>query len=190
MDSIYYAVKAVAAIWVLMTFMIYLFGGSRPEKNDRFSFFFIMITITFVLPTIQATVAAGVTGPGAFSWGFPLVSYAGFFVFLFGLVIHWIGIITLNKQWSTVVVISKDHKLIDTGIYRTIRHPIYAGVLLEILAMGLALSNWIAILALVIPNAVAFAYRMHVEERALGQYFGEAYVQYSRKTSRLIPWIF
>lgn len=189
MDPIYFAVKVVAFAWILMTFMIYLFGGSKPKKDDRFSMFFIAITLTFVLPIIQYTVNVGRPGFGAFSWGYPIVSYIGFFVFFFGLMIHWAGILTLNKQWSTVVVMPKDHKLVDTGIYHYLRHPIYAGILLEILGLGLGLANWISILAMIIPNAVSLGYRIYVEERALKKYFGEVYLDYSRKTRLLIPGI-
>jgi protein-S-isoprenylcysteine O-methyltransferase Ste14 len=63
-------------------------------------------------------------------------------------------------------------------------------LLLQILGFGLALSNWITILVLVVLNAASFAYRIYVEERALAEHFGEAYTDYARKTSRLIPGIF
>jgi protein-S-isoprenylcysteine O-methyltransferase Ste14 len=41
-----------------------------------------------------------------------------------------------------------------------------------------------------VPNAAGFAYRIYVEERALEEHFGDAYINYARKTSRLIPGIF
>jgi protein-S-isoprenylcysteine O-methyltransferase Ste14 len=190
MAPIYYAVKVVAAVWIIMVIFILFFGGNKSEKQDRSSKIFIILTISFVLPIIQYTVASGTAAPGAFSWGFPIISYLGFFLFAFGLCIHITGIYTLNKHWSAVVVIKQDHQLVETGIYKTIRHPIYAGLLLEFLGFGLALSNWITILVLVLPNAASLAYRIHVEERALAAHFGDAYTQYARKTSRLIPGIF
>jgi protein-S-isoprenylcysteine O-methyltransferase Ste14 len=118
-----------------------------------------------------------------------MVSYMGFFLFLVGILIHWTGILTLNKQWSTMVVISKDHQLIDTGIYKYIRHPIYAAILLELLGLGLGLANWISILALVGLNAASLAYRIYIEESALEKHFGDVYVNYAQKTKRLIPGI-
>jgi protein-S-isoprenylcysteine O-methyltransferase Ste14 len=41
----------------------------------------------------------------------------------------------------------------------------------------------------VLPTA-AFLYRISVEERALAEHFGDAYVVYQRKTKRLLPWIY
>jgi protein-S-isoprenylcysteine O-methyltransferase Ste14 len=190
METIYYAVKVVALLWILMVACIAMFGANKSAKDDRSSMYFLAITLTTVLPTIGYTVNAGTTAPGAFSWGFPVISYIGFVVFLLGLIVNWTGILTLNKQWSAVVVISKDHKLIDTGIYKYIRHPIYAGVLLELLGLGLALANWITILVLVLLNAASLAYRMYVEEKGLEKHFGEAYIEYARTCKRLLPGIF
>jgi len=190
MASIYYAVRVVAVIWILMVIFIVLMGGDKSRKRDRASMLFLMISFSFVLPAIKYTADHGAAAPGAFSWGFPWVSYLGFFLFFFGLLVNWASIATLNKQWSAVVVIKPDHKLVDTGIYKHIRHPIYAALLLQILGFGLTLANWITILVLVVPNAFGFAYRIYVEERALAEHFGEAYIGYARKTRRLIPGIF
>lgn len=190
MVSIYYAVRVVAVIWILMVIFIVFMGGDKSHKQDRASMLILMISFSFILPAIKYTADLGAAAPGAFSWGFPWVSYLGFFLFFFGLFIYWASIATLNKQWSSVVVIKPDHKLVNTGIYKYIRHPIYAALLLQILGFGLALSNWITILVLVVPNALGFAYRIYVEERALEKHFGDAYIDYARKTSRLIPGIF
>jgi len=189
MESIYYAVKVVALLWVLMVAFIVIFGANQSVEKDRSSRIFMAITLSTVLPILRYSVDAGWTAPGTFPWAFPAVSYIGFFVFSLGVLINWTGILTLNKQWSAVVVIKKDHKLIDSSIYLYIRHPIYAAILLEILGLGLALGNWIALLALLIPNAASLAYRIYVEEDALAKHFGDAYANYARKTKRLIPGI-
>jgi protein-S-isoprenylcysteine O-methyltransferase Ste14 len=131
---------------------------------------------------------AGALSPGRFSWGFPYVSYFGFLLFFFGIALRWAGVLTLNRQGS--VVVADGHKLVDSGIYKIIRHPVYAALLLELLGFGLALSNWLSILILLIPNAVSLAYRIFVEEKALEGYYGNAYVEYERRTKRLIPGIF
>lgn len=189
MEPVYYAVKVVALLWILMVGFIALLGGNKSLKDDRSSMFFLAITLSSVLPTIGYTAQAGRTAPGAFSWGFPIVSYLGFVLFFLGLLINWTGILTLKKQWSAVVIISKDHQLINTGIYKYIRHPIYAAILLELFGLGLGLANWISMLVLVLFNAVSLGYRIYVEEKALEKYFGEAYVHYACRTKRLIPGI-
>lgn len=59
--------------------------------------------------------------------------------------------------------------------------------LLEISGPGLAMGNWVAILSLIVPNAAALLYRTCVEEKALREHFGDAYMEYARITKRLIP---
>lgn len=189
MESIYYAVRIIALLWVLMVAFIAMFGMNQNLKADRASGLGLAITISSVLPIIKQTISSGASALGAFSWGFPFVSYLGFLLFFLGIIMNWNGILTLNKQWSGMVVIKNDHKLIDSGIYTCIRHPIYAAILLEILGLGLALSNWVSILLLIVPNLAALVYRIYVEEKALIEHFGDVYTDYVRKTKRLIPGI-
>jgi protein-S-isoprenylcysteine O-methyltransferase Ste14 len=188
--SIYYAIRIVALLYILMTFFILASGGKQSDKNDRFSRNFIMITMGCFLPIIGYSVDGGVTAPGAFTWGFPFISYTGFLLILLGLVIHFTGIFTLGKRWSTVADVSEDRRLVDIGIYKYIRHPIYAGLLLEYIGFGVALANWITILVLFVPFTSALGYRIYVEEQALRESFGDAYISYARKTKRLIPGVF
>jgi protein-S-isoprenylcysteine O-methyltransferase Ste14 len=171
--------------------VVFLFAlGDNRSSNDRWSTLFLFATLSAFLPTIQYSASLKESQAGTIAWGFPFLSYTGFALIFLGLILNWTGILTLRKQWSTVVAFSKDHQLIDTGVYRFIRHPIYAAVLLEILGFGLTLENWIIILLLIIPNGLSFGYRIFVEEKALEGYFGEKYTQYERRTKRLIPGIF
>lgn len=190
MEFVYLAVKSVAILWILIIVLILMLGMRRSSKKEYLSQFLLAATMSIILPVIQFTTRVGESAPGAFTWGFPLVSIAGFLIFFSGIFIHFAGIHTLDKQWSTEVVINKDHKLIDTGIYAVIRNPIYAGMLLEVFGLGLAMSNWRSLLMILIPNLFSFGYRIFVEEKMLRKQFGDAYIQYARKTKRLIPGLF
>ncbi|MGZ5504624.1 MAG: methyltransferase family protein, partial [Chthoniobacterales bacterium] len=88
------------------------------------------------------------------------------------------------------VAIAQDHKVIETGPYRYIRHPSYTGVLVAFVGYGLSLGNWAALLALLLPIFVAFLYRMHVEEQTLIDALGERYAAYCRRTKRLVPFVY
>lgn len=190
MESIYYAVKACSLVWVCMLLFIFAIGGKVSQKQDKYSAHFIMATISTVIPTIQYSVMVGKTGFGSFSWGFPFVSYSGFFIIFIGIIIHWVGILTLKEQWTTVVVVSDNHKLVESGIYKFIRHPIYAAILLELLGFGIALANLMSIIILLVPNLVSLTYRIYVEEKLLEKHFGNDYTSYEHRTKRLIPGIF
>lgn len=190
MASIYYTVKVLAALWIAGMFFIFATSGNSSEKDDHFSSYVLFATVSAFFPTIQYATRQGENGTGAFSVGSPYVSYAGFLLIAIACVVHALGIFTLKKQWSTTVVVREDHQLIETGLYKFIRHPIYAAILLELLGFGLALSNWLAILFLIVPNLAGFAYRIHVEEKVLRKHFGQAYVLYEQHTKRLMPWVF
>lgn len=190
MESIYFVVKVAALLWVGAMFFIFVMGSNASEKDDRFSSSVLFGTMSAFLPAIQFGTYQGTTGTGYFSAGFPFVSYGGFLLIAIGAATHAAGILTLKKQWSSVVVIASNHKLIDTGLYKFIRHPIYTGILLELLGFGLAVSNWISILILVIPNCAGLAYRIHTEEQVLRRHFGDAYLAYERHTKRFVPWVF
>src|SRR5260370_35574807 len=88
---------------------------------------------------------------------------------------------------SFLSLILSHPRLIQNGMYKHLRHPAYAGALLAHLGLGLSFSNWISFGLSVVPFCVAVLYRMHVEERALREAFGDAYTSYSRWTKRLLP---
>jgi len=88
------------------------------------------------------------------------------------------------------VQIKQDHHVVENGPYRLVRHPAYTGSLLTILGVGFALPSWGAALVIAIIFGISFGYRIKVEEKALVASLGEAYVLYSRRVKRLIPYLF
>ena len=117
------------------------------------------------------------------------VYLVGVILFILGLVIRWTAIIHLGRFFTVNVAIAEDHQLITTGPYRYVRHPSYTGTLLIFLGFGLCMVNIFSILAVFLPIAAAFLWRMHVEEAALREAFGHRYVSYAASTSRLIPYL-
>ena len=81
------------------------------------------------------------------------------------------------------------HRIIDDGPYRLLRHPSYAGSLLTLAGLGLALGNWLSLLAAVLGALVGFTRRMRIEEATMQARFGDAYTAYARRTWRLVPFI-
>jgi protein-S-isoprenylcysteine O-methyltransferase len=114
----------------------------------------------------------------------------GIGLFVVGLAIRWYAIIYLGRFFTVNVAIASDHRLIDAGPYRYIRHPSYAGALLAFLGLGLCIGNWASVLVLTAPMVAVFVWRMHVEEAALVQGLGDEYRVYMRRTKRLIPKIY
>jgi protein-S-isoprenylcysteine O-methyltransferase Ste14 len=74
--------------------------------------------------------------------------------------------------------------------YRYIRRPSYTGTLMTLVGIALVLRNWAGLLALMGCTAVAYSYRITVEERALTAALGEPYKQYMQRTRRIVPFLF
>lgn len=118
------------------------------------------------------------------------LSVAGVILFAAGIIFRWYAILRLGRFFTVDVSISPEHRIIDTGPYRFIRHPSYTGALLAFVGYGLCLRNWVSLLVLLVPIILAFSWRIRVEERALVQALGEGYVRYSARTKRLIPFVY
>lgn len=115
---------------------------------------------------------------------------AGLVLFILGLIIRWIAIIYLGRFFTVNVAIAEDHELVTTGPYHYVRHPSYTGTLLVFFGFGLCMLNLFSLTAIFVPIAAAFLWRMHVEEQALRQAFGDRYEIYIANTARLLPGVY
>lgn len=111
-------------------------------------------------------------------------------LFAAGLALRWYAIVYLGRFFTVNVAISRDHRLIDTGPYRFIRHPSYTGALMAFFGLGLCLRNWASLAAMSIPPLVVFSRRIRIEEQALLQALGDPYRDYMHRTKRLVPAIY
>jgi protein-S-isoprenylcysteine O-methyltransferase len=116
-----------------------------------------------------------------------IVSGVGAVIFGAGLALRWWTILVLGRFFTVDVQIARDHRLVQTGPFRVLRHPSYTGVLLAFVGFGLSLANWAAFLILMLPITMALMHRMTVEEDALRRALGQTYVDYMARTKRLIP---
>jgi protein-S-isoprenylcysteine O-methyltransferase Ste14 len=96
----------------------------------------------------------------------------------------------LGKMWSVSLQLKQDHKLITTGIYRHLRHPMYSAFWLMAIAQALLLPNLLGGLAGLVGFGLLFALRIGPEERMMEEAFGEEYRAYRKRTWRVIPFLF
>jgi protein-S-isoprenylcysteine O-methyltransferase Ste14 len=97
---------------------------------------------------------------------------------------------TLGKEWSITARMVEDHKLATQGPYARVRHPIYTGMLGMLIATGLSISHWIALLAALVVFAIGTLIRVRIEERLLRETFGARFEEYAREVPAVIPGIF
>ena len=114
----------------------------------------------------------------------------GIVLMIAGIVLRWYAIRTLGRFFTFDVAVDQNHRVVDTGPYRYIRHPAYTGNLLTFVGLGLALGNWASLAVILILSLPGMAYRIRVEEDALATEIGQPYRDYMRRTRRLIPFLF
>ena len=84
----------------------------------------------------------------------------------------------------------ENHKIIESGMYKSIRHPGYLGQIVIFIGISTSMSNWLSIVLMMIPIALGYGYRIEVEERFMTEQMGEYYLNYKNRTKRLIPMIY
>jgi protein-S-isoprenylcysteine O-methyltransferase Ste14 len=112
---------------------------------------------------------------------------AGLFLVGISVVLHSWARQAIRGQFSGHLQIQPEHRLIQSGPYRIVRHPAYLGYLLMALGIAIGYSSLVAcaaVLALLLPGLV---YRIGVEEKLLSNEFGDEYRQYASSKKRLIP---
>ncbi len=162
-------------------------SGDRSHARDRGSYGLI-VALLFVGLTLDFTLSARLPH-AAIAWQRNFVFFSGIGLMLAGVAFRWWAIKALGKSFTFDVAVQSGQKVVDSGPYRYIRHPSYTGALLTQAGIGLALGNWAGLLALMVCMAIAYAYRITVEERALLAALGEPYRQYMQRTRRIVPFL-
>jgi protein-S-isoprenylcysteine O-methyltransferase Ste14 len=101
--------------------------------------------------------------------------------------LFWRSHADLGQNWSVSLEIREGHQLVTQGVYRSIRHPMYASIWLWGIAQGMLLQNWLAGWSVVPVFAVMYFLRLPREEQMMCDTFGEQYRAYMRRTGRIIP---
>jgi protein-S-isoprenylcysteine O-methyltransferase Ste14 len=110
----------------------------------------------------------------------------GVFIYTSGLILAIIGRVQLGKNWANIedYQILHEQQLVKVGIYKYIRHPIYAGDFLLLLGLELALNSWLVLI--VIPLAFVIYWQAKAEEKLLRNEI-TGYSEYQQSSWMFIP---
>lgn len=112
-------------------------------------------------------------------------AFAG--VMLAGLAFSWWARFHLGRLWSSAITRKEGHRIIDTGPYAFVRHPIYTGLIVGLAATAIVDATATALIGAVL---VVFGIwlKARSEERFLTTELGsEAYASYRRRVPMLVP---
>jgi protein-S-isoprenylcysteine O-methyltransferase Ste14 len=113
--------------------------------------------------------------------------WLGAVVFAAAIWLLWRSHADLGRSWTPTLGIRDDHHLVTDGVFKYIRHPMYAAHLLWGIATPLMLHNWIAGFAFLLLTLVQYFSRVQAEEQMMMEQFGEEYESYMERTGRITP---
>jgi protein-S-isoprenylcysteine O-methyltransferase Ste14 len=112
--------------------------------------------------------------------------WTGAFLLVLGIAFTVWARVHLGRYWSGHVTLKPGHRLIRTGPYAMVRHPIYTGLLLAMIGTAVAVDEVRAVLAVLIA-VETLVRKMRLEERWLTEEFGSEYERYRREVKALVP---
>jgi protein-S-isoprenylcysteine O-methyltransferase Ste14 len=126
---------------------------------------------------------------GLLTFPFSRLRYAGLGLCAVGGVVRLSAMRRLGRQFSAYVTLQPEHLLVQSGIYGSIRHPLYLSLLLVPAGIAMVFASWLA-LPIFLLSGIFVADRIAKEEQLLARGFGPEFVAYRGRTRKLIPYLF
>ena len=164
-------------------------AGAKQGQPGRGSFArFAGVRVALILVVVLLVRLRVLRGHGVGYVRDPVLWGVGLAIWVLGLGLAVWARVYLGRNWGMPTSTKEDPELVISGPYRTIRHPIYTGILLALIGTAIALSVWWLIAVALIGGY--FIYSAFVEERNMTRFFPSAYPEYQQSTKMLIPFIF
>ena len=160
--------------------------GRVSSSGDKGSLWLLygLITLGYAL---SFSIGATKTGR-VYPWNTFFV--IGMALIAIGLMVRIHSILTLKQFFTYSVAKVENQRIIETGLYKFIRHPGYLGQLMIFFGISISVSNWLSVLLMMVPVTVGYLYRIQVEERFMLKEMGEDYLDYRSRTKKIIPMIY
>jgi protein-S-isoprenylcysteine O-methyltransferase Ste14 len=180
--------NAIAATWLVWLITWILAAGWSARTASHHDLGAESPSRVLTLAAVVMILASYWPLANAVLWIAPVeLRWAMFGLVLLGLGFTWAARLHLGPLWSSTSAPTEDHRIVDTGPYGVVRHPVYAGLLLAAAATAAERGRLEAIAgALVLVAAVSL--RAKLEERFLRRDLGEeSYSAYRRRVPMLVP---
>ncbi len=179
----------VCFFWVVSEILLLVLRRSKPGNLDKDSGSLKRLNI-IIYVSVFAGVFISFTRFGYIKNYLHFLHLTGLIFILLGLAVRWTAILTLRRFFTVNVSIQTEHRIIQSGLYKYVRHPSYTGMLISFFGLGISLNNWISFCIVLFPVLYTLLNRIQIEELALNDSFGNEYVIYTSRTWKLVPWLY
>lgn len=182
---------AIPILWI--AWLIYWMVAARDVKTTRWK----EPVSERWLHGVPFILAAALLIPPAPSWGFLIERFlpnttfldiAGTSIVALGLGFAVWARRHLGRDWSGTITLKDDHRLVRTGPYHYVRHPIYTGMLAGFIGTAIAVGQWRSLIATFF-FLIGVLVRCRVEETKMRETFPE-YEEYRRRSWAIFPFLY
>ncbi|MBN8237026.1 isoprenylcysteine carboxylmethyltransferase family protein [Halobacillus kuroshimensis] len=178
-------------IFILVTIFwlaeFFIFRNDRSDGGDQerrsFPLIFIIVVLTVGSSLGLREGAVGIT-TARWVWWTGLILYAS------GTALRYWGILHLKEQFTRNVAVRKGDRLVSSGPYRLLRHPLYTGLFFIVVGFCLGTGNVYPAVLFGILITIALLHRIRLEEAMLTKEHGEMYREWCGKRYRFIPFVY
>jgi protein-S-isoprenylcysteine O-methyltransferase Ste14 len=110
--------------------------------------------------------------------------WSGGVIICMGIVLFGWAHQALGRNWTVVLALAKEHKSVQSGPYRNVRHPMYSAFFILRISFVLLSANWLVGVIYLVPLLVMYVARVSLEEKMMIDRFGEPFRQYMKRTGR------
>ncbi len=184
--------KLLALIWLawVVSWVVASLWSGRTKTHVRtldslaYRLPILAGAILFLPLTARALAVAPLYHPGEFG------TYTLAVITLLGISFTWWARLHLGRFWSNAITHKEDHRIVDTGPYGLVRHPIYTGLIIALFATGLAVATWTSLIGALLISLGEWQ-KARMEERFLSVELGkEAYGTYCRHVPMIVPFLY
>ncbi|MBT3283558.1 isoprenylcysteine carboxylmethyltransferase family protein [Candidatus Bathyarchaeota archaeon] len=172
----------VIFVAVVLPYLKKMPDGSPRKKDVVFQVSGLLLLIAILVASVEPLYT-----PGSLFLS-PMI-VVGTTMFVIGLIITVRAQMTISTNYSWTLEIRDGHTLVESGLYKYVRHPIYTGTLIRLISIPVFTSSLpgfiLSLLSIPVLN-----YRIGLEEGMLIEEFGEEYERYKERTWRLFPYIY